>query len=146
MTERLERVQREIPASPQQVFDLLADPRQHAVIDGSGMVQGAKDEAPMRLALGVKFAMRMRMGVPYSMTNEVVEFEEPTRIAWRHVGGHIWRYVLEPTETGTLVTEEFDWGPSRAPWLLRMTSAVGRNKRAMEATLVRLAEHFGETE
>jgi len=146
MTERVEKAQREIPASPQQVFDLLADPRQHPVIDGSGMVRAAKDEAPERLAMGAKFGMKMRAGVPYSMTNEVVEFDEPSVIAWRHKGGHIWRYRLEPTETGTLVTEEFDWGPSRAPWLLRMTSSVGRNKRSMEATLVRLAEHFGDTD
>lgn len=144
MTERVERVQREVPATPQQVFDLLADPSQHPAIDGSGTVKGVRDEAPQRLSLGAKFGMNMRMGVPYKMTNEVVEFDEPTRIAWRHAGGHVWRYLLEPTETGTLVTEEFDWGPSRAPWFLKLTSAVGRNRRAMEATLVRLAEHFGE--
>jgi uncharacterized protein YndB with AHSA1/START domain len=142
MPDRVERVHRQIPASPQQVFDLLADPRQHAVIDGSGMVRGAHDDVPDRLSLGAKFGMKMRMGVPYSMTNEVVEFDEPTRIAWRHAGGHVWRYLLEPAEGGTLVTEEFDWGPSRAPWLLKLTNAVGRNKRAMEATLVRMAEHF----
>jgi len=145
MTERLERAQRVVPADPQQVFDLLADPRQHAVIDGSGQVKSAHDDAPQRLSKGAKFGMKMRVGMPYSMTNEVVEFDEPTCIAWRHVGGHVWRYRLEPTEGGTLVTEEFDWGPSRAPWLLRITNSVGRNKRSMEATLVRLAEHFGDT-
>jgi uncharacterized protein YndB with AHSA1/START domain len=144
MTERIERAQRLIPATPEQIFELLADPRQHAVIDGSGTVRAARDDAPQRLALGAKFGMRMRQGVPYRMTNEVVEFEEPTLIAWRHIGGHVWRYRLEATDGGTLVTEEFDWGPSRAPWFLQLTKAVGRNRRAIDATLARLAEHFGE--
>jgi uncharacterized protein YndB with AHSA1/START domain len=144
MTERIERAQRVIPASAQQIFDMLADPRQHALIDGSGWVKGAQDDAPDRLSLGRKFGMRMRAGVPYKMTNEVVEFDEPHRIAWRHAGGHIWRYLLEPAEQGTLVTEEFDWGPSRAPWVLRLSQSIGRNRKSIDATLARLAVHFGE--
>ena len=60
------------------------------------------------------------------------------------MGGHIWRYVLEPTADGTLVTEEFDWGPSKAPWLLKLMKAAGRNRKSIDATLARLAEHFGE--
>ena len=43
-----------------------------------------------------------------------------------------------------VVTEEFDWGPSRAPWFLRLTKSIGRNRKAIDATLARLAEHFGE--
>jgi uncharacterized protein YndB with AHSA1/START domain len=144
MSDRIERAQRVIPASPQQIFDLLADPRQHAAIDGSGTVRAAHDNVPARLALGAKFGMKMRQGVPYSMTNEVVEFDEPKVIAWRHLGGHVWRYRLEPADGGTLVTEEFDWGPSKAPWLLKLMRAAGRNRKAIDATLARLAEHFGE--
>ena len=143
MPERIERAQRLIPASSQEIFDLLADPRRHAAIDGSGTVRAAQDDVPERLALGAKFGMRMRQGVPYSMTDEVVEFDEPRQIAWRHLGGHVWRYRLEPAEGGTLVTEEFDWGPSRAPWLLKLTRAAGRNRKAIDAPLARLAEHFG---
>jgi len=143
-TERIERAQRVVAASPQAIFDLLADPRRHAEIDGSGTVRAAHPDVPERLFLGAKFGMKMRQGVPYSMTNEVVEFDEPHLIAWRHLGGHVWRYRLEPTEGGTLVTEEFDWGPSRAPWFLRLTRATGRNRQAIDATLARLAEHFGE--
>lgn len=139
---RIERVQRLVTATPQQIFDVLADPRLHHEIDGSGTVRAPAGDAPERLSLGAKFGMSMRQGVPYRMTNEVVEFDEPNRIAWRHMGGHIWRYVLEPTADGTLVTEEFDWGPSRAPWFIRLTRAVGRNRTSMERTLDRLAERF----
>ncbi|MCU0261519.1 MAG: SRPBCC family protein, partial [Ilumatobacteraceae bacterium] len=110
--ERVVRSTRFVPAPPQAIFDLLADPSQHAVIDGSGTVVSASDAAPARLTLGSKFGMSMKMGMPYRITNEVVELEEPTLIAWRHMGGHIWRYRLEPVEGGTQVTEEFDWRPS----------------------------------
>ena len=40
--------------------------------------------------------MKMKIGAPYKILNEVVEFEEGRRIAWRHFAGHIWRYILEP--------------------------------------------------
>jgi hypothetical protein len=148
---RIERVQRKVAATPTQIFDLLADPRMHSVIDGSGSVKGALDSAPERLTLGSRFGMSMRIGMPYHISNEVVEFDVDRRIAWRHFGGHIWRYVLEPTDVetddgtvvaGTLVTEEFEWGASKAPWMLQLVRAVGRNRRSMEATLDRLAAHF----
>ena len=86
-----------VPAEPQAIFDLLADPSQHPVIDGSGSVRSAT-EAPERLALGSKFSMSMKLGVPYKITNEVVEFEEPSLIAWQHMGKHVWRYRLRPVD------------------------------------------------
>ena len=51
----------------------------------------------------------MKLVVPYRMTNEVVEFVENETIAWRHLGGHIWRYRLDEVDGGTKITEEFDW-------------------------------------
>lgn len=135
-------VQKFVPASPQQIFDLLADPRQHPLIDGSGTVQQAQQDAPERLSLGATFGMDMRMGAPYPITNTVVEFDEPERIAWRHFGGHIWRYLLEPADGGTTVTEQFDYTDARSQLLLRLSGFPGRNKKAMEATLDRLADHF----
>lgn len=131
-----------IPATPEQVFGLLADPRQHSVIDGSGSVKGALEGAPERLYLGARFGMSMKIGAPYKITNEVVEFDEPHRIAWRHSGGHVWRYLLEPVDGGTKVTEQFDMTTSKAPWMLRLIRAAKRNQRSMEATLERLAQHF----
>lgn len=140
--EQIERGIRFVPAEPQAIFDLLADPRQHALIDGSGTVQGSDDGNPERLSLGAKFGMSMKMGVPYRITNEVVEFDEPNVIAWRHMFHHVWRYRLRPVEGGTEVTEEFDWGASRSPTLLRLTGTTKKNAGAIEATLDRLAAHF----
>ena len=139
--DRVERASRLVPATPEEIFELLADPRQHKVIDGSGTVHDPV-AAPDRLSLGATFQMEMRMGLPYRMTNKVVEFDEPTLIAWQHMGHHTWRYRLEPVEGGTEVTEEFDWGTSRAPWALRAMRAPQRNAKSLEATLDRLVEHF----
>ena len=131
-----------VPAEAQAIFDLLADPAQHHSIDGSGTVQRSNDEQPPRLELGAKFGMSMKMGVPYKMTNKVVEFDEPSLIGWTHFGGHIWRYRLRPVEGGTEVTEEFDMRPVKGAFLLKATGAPKRNGKAIEATLDRLVAHF----
>jgi len=140
--DKIVRVSRMIPAEPQAIFDLLADPRRHADIDGSGSVKAARVNAPERLSLGARFGMDMRIGLPYRITNEVVEFDEPRQIGWRHFGGHVWRYRLEPTEGGTLVTEEFDWSTNKSPIMLKVMKATERNRVAMEATLKRLETLF----
>jgi uncharacterized protein YndB with AHSA1/START domain len=108
-------VERRIQASPEVIFDVLADPTKHSLIDGSGMVQGVEKEGESaRLALGVTFGMSMKMGISYATASTVVEFEENRRIAWQtgpkgklepYVAGRIWRYELEPRDGGTLVRE-----------------------------------------
>jgi uncharacterized protein YndB with AHSA1/START domain len=136
--EKVIRAERTIAAPADVIFDILANPADHPVIDGSGSVQKVHGSAPDRLALGSKFGMNMKIGLPYRMTNEVVEFEEGRLIAWRHYGHHVWRYRLEPTDGGTKVTEEFDWTHSRAPWVLKLMKAQEKNGPAMEKTLERL--------
>lgn len=133
---------REIKAPAQTIFDLLADPRRHHEIDGSGSVQAAQMNAPDRLSLGAKFGMNMKIGLPYRITNTVVEFDEGRQIGWRHFGGHVWRYILEPTETGTKVTEQFDWTNNRSPLMLKVMNAIENNAKSMEKTLENLARRF----
>jgi len=41
----VETVERVIPAPPEKIFDLLADPRRHPEIDGSGSVRRASARA-----------------------------------------------------------------------------------------------------
>ena len=84
------------------------------------------------------------MGAPYKIDNTVVEFEEGRRIAWRHIGGHVWRYLLEPVTGGTKVTEQFDMNTSRSVTALRLIRAPQRNKAAMEKTLDNLVRRFDE--
>ena len=131
-----------VAASPSEIFDLLAEPARHAEIDGSGTVKGQL-RGPSRLSLGAKFGMKMRVLVPYVITNEVVEFEPDRRIAWRHVGHHVWRYELTGVEGGTSVTETFDWAPSRSPKALELMRYPARNAAGIEATLARLVSRFG---
>jgi hypothetical protein len=130
-----------VSAPPAQIFELLASPHMHPMIDGSGSVRGGLS-GPQRLSLGATFGMSMRIGLPYRITNTVVEFEEGKRIGWRHFGGHVWRYILEPVEGGTLVTEQFDYSTNRANWFLRMMKAIPNNEVSMRKTLLNLAKHF----
>lgn len=131
-----------VSATPEQVFALLADPRKHAEIDGSGTVR-RRVSGPERLSQGARFGMRMRMfGVPYGIKNEVVEYEENRRIAWRHFGRHVWRWELEPVDGGTQVTETFDWGPARSPAMLEKVGFPARNDQGIQATLARLQARF----
>ena len=131
-----------VPAPAQMIFDLLADPRRHNEIDGSGTVQSAQINAPERLSLDATFGMQMKMGLPYKITNTVVEFEENKTIAWRHVGGHIWRYILEPVDGGTKVTEQFDWNKSKAPLILKLRKSPQDNAKSIEKTLENLVKRF----
>jgi len=131
-----------VPAPPDAVFDLLADPTKHPVIDGSGTLQRGLS-GPDRLHEGARFGMAMRWGLPYRIKNTVEEFEEDRRIAWRHFGRHRWRYELEPVDGGTQVTETFDTSFVPAP-IRPVTKLLGRhNKQSIDATLDRLVEHFG---
>lgn len=131
-----------VPAPAQDIFNLLADPRRHSEIDGSGSVKAAKINAPERLSLGAKFGMDMRIGLPYKITNEVVEFEEGKQIGWRHFGGHVWRYILEPVDGGTKVTEQFDWNTNKSPLFLKIMNAVENNSNSIQKTLDNLVKRF----
>ncbi|MDA8080734.1 MAG: SRPBCC family protein [Actinomycetota bacterium] len=135
-----------IPASAAEVFAILATPSMHSQIDGSGTIRGAID-GPQRLYLSAKFAMQMRMFLPYRITNTVVEFEENRLIAWRHIGGHIWRYKL--SEVGdqdgpsmTEVTECFDYSTARSVRFIQLIDAPVRNLISIEKTLERLEQIF----
>ncbi|MCU0270356.1 MAG: SRPBCC family protein [Acidimicrobiales bacterium] len=133
-------VSRVIAAPPEKIFDVLADPAMHSVIDGSGSVKAAREKGSQRLAMGSTFSMDMKLGVPYVIKNTVVEFEENRRIAWRHVGGHRWRYELEPVEGGTEVTETFDWSTARVPKGIELMGYPKKHPVAMAKTLERLDE------
>jgi uncharacterized protein YndB with AHSA1/START domain len=142
MSERRVSASKVVAAPPEVVFELLADPAQHALIDGSGTVKGTRAPSGTRLSLGARFGMSMRVGVPYAISNEVVEFEEGRLIAWRHFGGHRWRWELEPVEGGTRVTETFDWSTAKSPVALEVMRMPARNARSIRATLDRLEAHL----
>ena len=126
MTERFE-VQRTIEADPAAVFAVLRDPQGHVAIDSSGMLQSADGE-PVEAA-GDKFVVHMDReslnDFPlgrYDVTVEIVTYEPDREIAWTIHGqlkpdiGHVYGYLLEPTDEGTLVTQYYDWSNIHADW------------------------------
>jgi hypothetical protein len=131
---------RTIAADAQRLFDIVADPAMHPVIDGSGSVKAFRAGGPERLALGTAFGMEMKLGAPYKITNTVVEFEEGRRLAWRHFNGHVWRYLFEPVEGGTMVTEQWDARPVWNKLALRLAGFPKRNRAGIRATLEGLDE------
>lgn len=138
--ERKVSTSRVIAADRQALFDVIADPAMHPVIDGSGSVKAARDGAPERLSLGAEFGMDMKMGASYRIENEVVEFEEGELIAWRHFSGNRWRYRFEDVEGGTRVTETFDWSGGKGKIALELAGFPKRNLESMRRTLERLEQ------
>ncbi len=152
-------VERVVKAPAREIFALLADAGRHASFDGSGTVDHSSAPS-IPLELGTTFAMRMRgrpetLFLPYTMNNEVIEFEPDRRIAWQPttlgglVGGRIWRYELTPvgaegsatsgTDDGTLVRETWDVSRDRQRLMLKMGSMPRQAEDGMRATLARIA-------
>ena len=138
-----------IEADAATVFSVLADPRRHVEIDGSGMLRGAVTDAIVT-GVGDVFVQKMyysRHG-DYLMANEVVDYEVNRRIAWaprRHdidepAWGHRWAYELVPDGDGaTVVTEIYDC--SRIPAEERAEMEDGRIwLETMTRTLERIDE------
>jgi hypothetical protein len=125
-TERFE-VQRVIPAEPEAIFRVLRDPQGHVAIDSAGMLMDASGE-PVS-AVGDQFVVHMDREAlndyplgKYDVTVCIVTFEPDREIAWTIVGnikppiGHIYGYLLEPAEGGTLVTSYYDWSQIAQEW------------------------------
>ena len=153
MTSEPVQVSRRIAAPAAVIFQILADPRRHLDLDGSGMLRGTRSEAAVS-GLGDVFVMRMhfvRHG-DYEMNNHVVEYEPGRRIGWEPAPGrghpdeasagarwgHRWSYDLAPDGPGaTIVTETYDC--SRLPEDVRADMDDGRMWiEAMTRTLERL--------
>src|SRR5258706_15515334 len=130
------KAERVIAAPGQAIFDILADPAKHSVIDGSGTVQTARTQE--RLALGTSFGMSMRNRISYKTNPVVTEFDEGRVVAWRNKGGPTWRYELSPTDGGTRVVETYDLSTMRASGFMKLTGMANRTQKNMAKTLERL--------
>lgn len=126
-TDRIE-VQRTIAAEPSSIFRVLTDPQGHVAIDSSGMLMGA-DGQPVT-AVGDTFVVHMdrealndypELG-RYDVTVNITRFEPDREIAWTVIGqvrppiGHVYGYLLEPADGGTLVTSYYDWSSIDQAW------------------------------
>ena len=105
------KVTRTVDASPEQLFSLLANPSRHTEIDGAGD----------------QFVMNMNQeGLgEYQMRNTVTVYEENRTIGWApelfpldalkdkigdiEAKGHTYTWELEPSGSGTTVTQTYEW-------------------------------------
>jgi hypothetical protein len=132
------KVKIEIKAPASKIFDFISRPNNHPLMDGSGTVKGAF-KGPDKLYLGAKFGMKMRLGIPYFVTNQVVEFKENHVIAWQHLMKNVWRYELQKIDDNTtLVIESWDGREALSRWWV---SDAGKwVPKAMAKTLVNLKQ------
>ena len=124
--ERIE-VERTIPAPPEAIFRVLADPQGHVAIDGSGMLLDATGD-PVT-GVGDTFVVHMDREAlndyplgKYDVTVRIATFEQDQEIAWTIEGvikppiGHVYGYWLEPSDEGTVVTSYYDWSNIEESW------------------------------
>jgi uncharacterized protein YndB with AHSA1/START domain len=104
---------REIAASAERIFELIADPAQQPRWDGNDNLASAPGGQRVR-TVGEVFTMTLTKG--NVRENHVVEFDEGRLIAWRPAEpgqeppGHLWRWALEPIDSSrTRVTHTYDW-------------------------------------
>jgi hypothetical protein len=137
----------EVNAPAAELFAIVADPRRHHELDGSGTVSN-NIKAPSKLVPGARFTTKMKMfGVPYRITSVVTALKPDELIEWRHPVGHRWRWEFTAlTPTTTRVTETFDYsnaGPIKdALKYYRRTGFVKANAKGIEATLTRLRDRY----
>ncbi|MGH3541514.1 MAG: SRPBCC family protein [Mycobacterium sp.] len=137
----------EVHAPAAELFAIVADPRRHHELDGSGTVR-ANIRGPAQLTLGARFSTKMRMfGLPYRITSTVTALEPDQLIEWRHPVGHRWRWEFAGvTPTDTRVTETFDFrdaGPLKDRLnYYRRSGFVRRNAAGIEATLSGLRDRY----
>lgn len=135
----------EVNAPAEEIFAMVADPRRHHELDGSGTVLDAID-GPERLSSGAKFSVRMKYyGFPYRITSHVTEFADDRVLEWQHPLGHRWRWELTPlSDRVTLVTETFDYsqlGAAKANGL-KWFGSLKHNAAGIEATLSQLQAKY----
>ena len=132
-----------VPAPPAAVFEVLTDTSRHAEIDGSGSVRGTRGEGTRLTGKGDTFGMSMRVGLPYPITNTVVEFEAGKKIAWCHPGKHRWRWEVEALpKGGSRVTETFDMSTSPIKPALRLMGYPKGHQANVEKSVANVAKHF----
>ncbi len=137
----------EVTAPAAELFALVADPRRHHEVDGSGTVRGSI-KCPDQLVPGAKFSTRMRMlGLPYRITSTVTAVKPDELFEWRHPVGHRWRWEFTAlTPTVTRVTETFDFrdaGPLKDKLkYYQRTGFTKRNATGIEATLAKMRDRY----
>jgi uncharacterized protein YndB with AHSA1/START domain len=133
--------ERVVEATPERIFELIADPAEQPRWDGNDNLATAAEGQRVR-AVGDVFVMTLTRG--QVRENHVVEFDEGRRIAWRPSEpgspppGHLWRWELEPVDDArTTVRHTYDWTGLTDP--NRLEKARATSAEWLRASVDRLA-------
>ena len=138
---RVVSASREIAAGSSRIFEFIADPALQPRWDGNDNLAEAAAGQRIR-KVGDVFVMTLTNGA--IRENQVVEFDEGRRLAWRPAEpgqqppGHLWRWELEPIDDSrTVVTHTYDWSDLKDE--KRRTRARATTDDKLQASLDRLA-------
>ncbi|GAB2928453.1 SRPBCC family protein [Rhodococcus aerolatus] len=143
------RATTDVPAPA--LFALLADPRRHPELDGSGMVRAAPDAQPIT-AVGQVFTMAMHYSSlgDYRTENHVLAVQPDHLLAWTtaNVGqppaGVRWSWELGRDGAGrTTVTHTYDWSGVTDPAVLARVSFPRVPAEALVESVRRLVAAAG---
>jgi uncharacterized protein YndB with AHSA1/START domain len=143
---KIVQAEREIAASAESIFELIADPSQQPRWDGNDNL-GEAPTGQRVSALGDVFRMILTKGS--IRENHIIEFEEGRRIAWhpsepgKQPPGHLWRWELEPIDQDrTRVIHTYDWTQlTDEKRMERARKTTAGNLRASIDRLAALVEH-----
>lgn len=111
--QRIVSATKDVAASTETIFPLIADPAEQPRWDGNDNLAAAAPGQRIH-AVGDVFVTSLTNGT--DRDNHVVEFDEGRCVAWlpaesgKPTIGQLWRWELEPLEAGrTRVTHTYDW-------------------------------------
>ena len=102
-----------VPFPRELIFSVLANPEVHTSFDGSGTV---KDLVSGSILTDIGDVFKVKK--------------------------HLWRFKLSDTDSGTLITETFDWSYSVFPWLIELAGYPRSHPEQMKETLKRLVDYL----
>ena len=139
---------RSVAAPAAEIFDLLATPRRHSEIDGSGFI--VSDDRTQRITeSGQVFTMNMsgdHMGGDYQTENHVTGYDKNRLVAWRTAPADTeppgWEWMWELKADGpdsTDVTLTYDWDKVTDQALLQKVPFPLVSESQLEDSLAKLA-------
>lgn len=142
-------VERDIPASARELFDVLSNPHRHTELDGSGFCRGL-DRGDRIEKVGQTFRMNMtgdHMGGEYQTDNVVSGYDPDKLLSWKTAPAGTeppgWEWVWELEAQGpaaTTVRLTYDWGQVADPELLAKVHFPLVSRSQLEDSLGKLAE------
>jgi uncharacterized protein YndB with AHSA1/START domain len=137
-----------IRATPERLWEIVADPLRHPELAGSGEPRQVQrlDHGP--LAVGSRFEARQQIGAfRYRAVSTITALERPRLVRW-NVRDADWEFRLEPLAGDTLVVHAHRFTPRRGGLLATLLGPIlhlraRQNVKGMVNTLRNLAQLAG---